>query len=118
MNQEQITIGYDEFMPQPFKDRHKIFNEISAENRAFLMRTHVERWLAANRSQINSEQIAFLEKVISQIRTELYEEDRNQAEVEREGEAVSREIETIFSKDEMRQIVTLRAEYIPLVEVE
>lgn len=47
MNQEQTSIGYDEFMPQPLKERLKIFNEVSAENRALLIKTHVERWLAA-----------------------------------------------------------------------
>ena len=62
MNQEQTPIGYDQFMPHPLQERRRIFNEISAENRAFLIKTHIGRWLAANRPQLPPEQIAVLGK--------------------------------------------------------
>ncbi len=54
MDQGELIIGYDQFMPQPFKDRLKIFNEISAENRALLVKTHVERWRLKREAAMSS----------------------------------------------------------------
>ena len=41
MNQEQRTIGYDEFFLKPVKERIQIFNDISTENRAFLVKSQI-----------------------------------------------------------------------------
>ncbi len=87
MDQEQLTIGYEQFMPQPFRERLKIFNEISAENRALLVKTYVERWLAANRHRLTQEQVAVIEEIIPSISPEKYR-------AERDEEKVLREIET------------------------
>jgi hypothetical protein len=116
MNQEQLTIGYDQFMPQPFKERLKIFNEISAENRALLIKTHVERWLAANRPRLTHEQIAVAEEIIPYITPERYQAERDMKEIEQEAEALRRKAEAVFSREDVIQIVSDRADYVPLAE--
>src|SRR4051812_40141910 len=117
MNQEQPTIGYDQFMPQPLQERLRIFNEISAENRALLIKSHVERWLAANRSRLNHEQVAILEEIIHSISPEWYNmEVRDEEKVLQEGEGLRKKAATIFSYEDMVQIMTNRADYIPAVE--
>ncbi len=116
MDQRQQSIGYDQFMPQPFKERLKIFNEISAENRALLVKTHVERWLAANRHRLTQEQGAVLEEIIPSISPEKYRVERDDEKVMREIEAWQEKAEAVFSRDELRQIVSERADYVPAVE--
>lgn len=116
MNQEQTSIGYDEFMPQPLKERLKIFNEVSAENRASLIKTHVERWLAANRPRLSDEQIVVVEEMIPYITPESYRVDRNKEEVERKAEMLYKKAEAVFSREDMMQIMSNRGDYVPLVE--
>ena len=116
MNQEQPTIGYDQFMPQPLQDRRRIFNEISAENRALLIKTHVERWLAANRPRLTSEQIAVLEEIIAYITPERYQAERDMEKIHQEAEALRQKAETVFSREDVRQIMSDRPEYVPPIE--
>ena len=77
MKQEQTAIGYDQFLPLLPDERCKIFNEISAENRALLMKTHAERWLNANYSRLTQDQFAVVEEIICFITPEKYQEDRD-----------------------------------------
>jgi hypothetical protein len=113
MNQEQMTIGYDQFMPQPLEDRRKIFNEISAENRALLIKTHVERWMAANRPRLTGEQIAILEEIILCITPERYQAERDMEKIHQEAEALRQKAETVFSREDVRQIMSDRPDYVP-----
>lgn len=113
MNQKQTVVGYDQFMPQPIEERLKLFSEISAENRASIMKTHVERWLAANRPRLTSEQTAVVEEVIRFISPELYREDRDFEKGAQEVEALQEKAEAVFSHEEVRQIMSDRANYIP-----
>lgn len=118
MNQEQPTIGYDQFMPQPLQERIRIFNEVSAENRALLVKTHVERWLAANRSRLTDEQVAVVEEIIPFIAPEWYQAERDFEKIHQEAEALREKLEAVFSREEVGQIVTECAEYVPAVEAE
>lgn len=115
MEQEQ-SIGYDQYMPQPLNERLKIFNEISAENRALLVKTHVERWLAANRPRLTQEQVCVIEEIIPSISPEKYRTERDDEKVMREIEAWQQKAEAIFSREELRQIVSERADYVPPIE--
>lgn len=115
MDQRQ-SVGYDQFMPQPFQQRLRLFNEISAENRAALIKTHVERWLAANRPRLTDEQTGVLEEIICSVSPEWYKEERDFEKIEQEVEALSKKAEGVFSREELRQIVSERANYVPPVE--
>lgn len=115
MNQEQSVISYDEFMPQPFHERRRIFNEISAENRALLIKTHVERWLAANRQRLNNEQITVVEEsIIPFITSERYLAERDTEKIEQEADALLQK-EDVFSREDLEQILSPRANYMPPV---
>ena len=116
MNQEQLTIGYDQFMPQPLQERLRIFNEVSAENRALLIKTHVERWLAANRPRLTHEQIAVVEEIIPCITPESYQAERDMEKVAQEAEALRRKAEAVFTREDVIQIMSNRADYVPPVE--
>ncbi len=117
MNQEQPTISYDQFMPQPRQERLRIFNEVSAENRALLIKTHIERWLAANIRRLTPEQVAVVEEVIPFITPEWYQVDRDIAKVEREAEVFCRKLEAVFSREDVMQISNANfADYVPPIE--
>jgi hypothetical protein len=114
MNQEQSAIGYDEWMPQPLDERRRIFTDISAENRALLIKTHIERWLAANRQRLNNEQITVVEDIIIPfITTERYRVERDTEKVEQEVDALQRKAEEFFSREDLMQMVSPRADYVP-----
>lgn len=118
MNKEKKEIGYDQYMPLPLQERLEIFNEISAENRALLVKTQVERWLAKNRPQLTQAQIEILDEAIGLITPDKYREDKDTDKVEQEAEKFSKRMEKLFSRDEMRQIVSERASYIPPTDAE
>ena len=107
MKQEQPAIGYDQFFPLPPEERRKIFNEISAANRALLMKTHVERWLDANHSRLTQDQLAVVEEIICFITPEKYQEDRDYEKVIQALEKLLKKAEAVFSREELIQFTTL-----------
>jgi hypothetical protein len=117
MNRELTTISYDQFMPQPRQERLRIFNEISAENRALLIKTHIERWLTANRVRLTPEQIAAAEEVVTFVKPQCYQSDRDTEKVQQEAEVFCRKLEAVFSREDMMQIRNANfADYVPPVE--
>ncbi|MEZ5426443.1 MAG: hypothetical protein R2747_09270 [Pyrinomonadaceae bacterium] len=111
MDKEQPIVGYQQFFRRSIKERIRIFNDISAENRALLVRTQAERWLAANRSRLDDGQISLAEELIGLITPEMYRGLPKQ--IEPEIEALLKRIEAVFPRQDLRQLATLRAEYIP-----
>lgn len=118
MNQEQPAVGYDQFFVKPVKERIKILNEISAENRAFLFKTQAERWLSANHFRLTHEQIAVVEELIQSISPEWYKSERNFDEIEPEAEVLIKKLESILCREDVMELATERAKYIPAVENE
>ena len=107
MNQERQTISYERYMFLPIEERKKISSEISAENRALLMKTHVERWLATNHPRLKQEQIVVIEEIIRFITPEAYQEDRDYEKVIQEAERLRKKAEAVFSRKELIQFTTL-----------
>jgi len=119
MNQEQIEVNYDQFFLTPVKERRGIFTEISAENRAFLVKTHAERWLAANRSRLTDEQVSVVEELIQSISPEWYKTRHDfSEEIDPEVEVLIKKVEAVLPREDVRQLATNGAEYIPVVEDE
>ena len=119
MNQEQGTIGYDTFFLKSFEERKEIFKEISVENRAFLVKTHAERWLAANRSRLTDEQVSVVEELIQSISPDWYKPRLDfSVEIHPEAEIVVKKVEAVLSREDIRQLAANRAEHIPLIENE
>lgn len=107
MNQEQLTIGYDEYMSLPRDEQNIIFGKISVENCALLMKTHVERWLAANHPRLSPEQIAVIEEIISSITPESYQAKRDYFRVTQKAEELHKKVVAVFSREEVKQFISL-----------
>ncbi len=119
MSHEQLEVDYDRFYLKSFKERVEIFSEVSAENRAFLVKTHAERWLAANRSRLTDEQVSVVEELIQAISPEWYKTKHDfSEEIDPKVEALINKVEAILSREDVIQLAARRAEYIPVVEDE
>lgn len=66
------VVSYDDFMHMERRERLRVFNEISPGNRAAIVRTHVQRWLAKNREQLSDEQVALVEETFRVLTPEVY----------------------------------------------
>ena len=113
---KEYAVSYGQFYSKPVKERVEIFNEISAENRAFLVKTQAERWLAANRSRLTDEQIATIEEMNRSISPEWYRESRE--DIDPGIEALFKKVEAVLSREDMRELATKHAQYIPFADDE
>lgn len=118
MNQKQATIGYDQFFLKPIKERIKIFNEITAENRASLVKVQAMRWLATNRSRLSPEQVAVVEELIQSVSPEWYKKKHDFEEIEPKVEVLRQKLEAVLSHEDVLQLATERANYISIIENE
>lgn len=118
MSPEQTAVSYDQFFLKPVKERLKIFNEISPDNRASIIKTQSERWLAANRYRLTAEQIAVVEEAINAISPEWYKPNRDSEDVHPEAETMVKKVEAVLSPKDLLQLTTRRADYIPFVKDE
>ena len=109
---QDITVTYDEFGPMADQDKIRVFNEVSPENRALLVRTQAERWLAANRDRLSEEQVEAVEGAIAFIRPELYDEANREAE-QAEMQVVMQSVTAVLSDAEVMHAFTRRGAYIP-----
>jgi hypothetical protein len=119
MNQGQLEVNYEQFFLTTVKERRNIFTEITAENRAFLVKTHAERWVAANRSRLNHEQVSVVEELTQSISPEWYKTKLDFSEkIDPKAEVLVKKIEAVLSREDVSQLATNNAEYIPVVEDE
>ena len=110
---EQVkTIDYDTFGKLDLQGRHKVLNEISPENMAEIMKTHVKRWLEKNRNHLSQEQISVLEESITSITADSYRFPRSNEAMKRAKELAAKAA-AVFSQEEMVQALTLDGDYIP-----
>ena len=68
------SVSYADFMRLDAQERLNAFRTLSAENKAILKRTHAERWLRANRANLNSRQIELVQRAIAFITPQLYQD--------------------------------------------
>ena len=99
-------IDYDSFRAQSWAERISLFNAISAEERAELVRTHVSRWLNVHRRELTDEQIAIVEENIAYISPALYELPRNEALIGEFLELAERTA-MLLSREQMRDALTM-----------
>jgi endonuclease/exonuclease/phosphatase (EEP) superfamily protein YafD len=67
-----VEIPYEKFMKLDASSRRARFERANAETRATIMRTHAERWLAANRARLTSAQVDLVQQVIALVTPALY----------------------------------------------
>ena len=70
--QQSTAAQYDEFMRLPANERPAHFASIDARDKAVIVRTHAERWLAKNRARLDPSQVRVFQEAIAFITPELY----------------------------------------------
>jgi hypothetical protein len=102
--QAPAPVTYEAFCKLDQETRRRAFNEVTAENRADLVRTHIERWQDANRDRLTPQQLALLKELLALITPDTY---RGGAGTE-EARLKAREIQTrqalIFTLEDMQQM--------------
>ena len=99
-------LDYDSFRTKGWTERVALFNSISAEERAELVRTHISRWLSLHRHELTDEQIAIVEENIAFIRAELYAFPRDEELVSRYLDLAKRTA-MLLSRDQARDALTM-----------
>jgi hypothetical protein len=99
-------IDYDSFRAKSWADRISIFNAVSAEERAELVRTHVSQWLSLHRQELSGEQIKIVEEIVASISADLYTLPRDEDLVSRFMDLVKRTA-MLLSRDQMRDALTM-----------
>jgi hypothetical protein len=60
-----MYVEYDTYANMSFLRKNKVMHEITPENRAELVRTHISRFLERSRGQLNEEQTRVLEDILT-----------------------------------------------------
>jgi hypothetical protein len=63
---------YDEFIRRPVQQRRDQFSKMPAENKAFIVRTHAERWVAANKARLGSAELRALQEATAFVTPKIY----------------------------------------------
>ena len=91
-----------------------MFNAITAENRAELVRTQATRWLALNRDVLTAEQISAADAAIAVIKPDLYRLETSPIERQALTKAVVELVSAVFTREQMWHFIGAGAPYIPL----
>jgi len=78
--------AYDDFMRLPVQQRREQFSKMPAENKAFIVRTHAERWVAANRARLGSAELRALQEATAFVTPKIYATPMDLLTVKRENE--------------------------------
>lgn len=111
LGQTVNVVTYDAFMQLDRQGRIHTFNQITADNRAEVVRTHIQRWLEANRPRMNAEQIKLMEECIAFATPEAYSLPKSAETLARAKELEARTA-LLFTRDEMFQALTIQGDYI------
>ena len=83
----EVQISYDQFMKLDSASRTSRFREVNPETKAMIMRTHAERWLAANRGRLTNGQVALVQEAIDFVTPALYR-NPSDPELKRKSDAL------------------------------
>ncbi len=103
---------YKAFMVEARSEQVSVFIGLSAQDKARLGRTHLRRWIAANKSDLTSEQSKVLGEALALISAELYQEPRN-AELQARLKALGERAETLLGMERAAYAMRARGPYIP-----
>jgi len=77
---------YQEFMAFPADQRRARFAAMSPENKASVMRTHMERWIQANKGRLTPPELAVFQEMVAYVTPEIYSRRPEGALDKREAE--------------------------------
>lgn len=79
------TLTYEDFVRLPSERRDAVYPQLGAETKAAFLRKRFEQWLAENRGQLSSSQIAAVQEAIDLVKPELFERAPTAKERERQN---------------------------------
>ena len=106
------TADYDTFFKLDVQGRIRLFNQISAENRAALVKEQIERWTEANRSTLSSAQLDVLKAAAAFATPDKYRLPKSE-QTEKESKDLEQRARALFSPEQGAQAFTIRGDYIP-----
>jgi hypothetical protein len=112
VGQTAATVDYDTFMQQDVEGRIRTFNQITPENRAELVQTQIKRWVSQHRDRLTAEQAAMMDENLAFVTADRYRQPMNDEDRAKAKELEARTV-ALFSRDDIRQAMTINATYIP-----
>ena len=114
---------YDYIMDGDWSHRVTLFDALPATEKAEIVRTHLRRWLGANRHRLSAEQVNLIEEQIAFVRRELYRRpltsSRRQpsgvpedATLAATGNELEQRARSLFSREDLYHL-TLHGDRIP-----
>jgi hypothetical protein len=101
-----MLVDYDEFRKKDWDERVRVFGAISSEEKAELVRTHIARWLASHRQELDPSQIEILEENVAFVSAALYVRPLDGRLLDRSRELEGRTAR-VLSRDQMREALTM-----------
>jgi hypothetical protein len=77
---------YDKFMRLAVQQRREQFVKMPAESKAFIVRTHAERWVAANKARLGSAELGAVQEAMAFITPKIYAAPMDPTVLKREDE--------------------------------
>ena len=101
-----MTVDYEHFRGMPWGERLTLFNALTAEEKAALVKTLISRWLDAHRAELTPAQIEIVEANIDFVCAELYEKPVSH-DLLRTFKQLEARTATLLSRDQMREALTM-----------
>ena len=104
-------LSYEGLMKLPRAKRGTTFKILSPQNRADIVRTHMQRWLDAHKDGLSQKQKDLIADNLAVVSPELYRQPLSFALQEKSIE-LYRRAEEIFSREQMLELFTLEGAYL------
>ena len=101
-----MNLDYESFRKMPWNKRVQLFNSISNEEKAELVRTHIRYWLDSRRDALTHHQIKTLEDSIELVTPHLYDED-TRAENQIRIKEFEQRASAVFTREQIRDAFTM-----------
>ena len=105
-------VDYETFFKLDVQSRIRVFNEVTAENRAELVKTQIQRWLDQNRARLTPEQVKLLEEAVTLTVADNYKGPMND-ELRTKMQSLEKRMGAAFSQEDLRDAITINGPYIP-----
>jgi hypothetical protein len=112
-SQASGLVTYDDFGQKFELERLTIFNTISPENRAALVREQITRWQTKNSARLTSDQQQLIDDALNVIEADMYDVNSpRRSELQAQMKAVEARVRTLFTIEDARQAFTIHGDYI------
>jgi hypothetical protein len=102
-----MTIDYDEFRRTTWEERVAIFNALSSEKKAELVRSQIAGWLERHRGELSPPQIEFLEEAARWPSADMYEARKPDAVVAR-AKDMEKRARALLSREQIVDSLTMQ----------